>query len=175
MTMQISAKAEIGGVPALKVRDWLAGSTAITPAGLLRCFYRWKPTRYKPEQYLAKQVSALLHELLELGYIAEEKMRHKGDEPYYKRTKRGEEFSRASGAKRLKRETAEHALEEFLFRVQEVNKNPRFLVRITRVVVYGSFVRGDKIVGDLDLAVEYESKITAHGAKRKEIYRTHFE
>jgi predicted nucleotidyltransferase len=172
MTMQISGKQEIGGVPLLRVRDWLANDSTRTESCLFARFCRWEPTRYKPAEYITKRVSALLSALLELGYIAEEEKQYPNESQFYKLTKSGEEFARASGAKRLKRETAAQTLEGFMSRVAEVNADPRFLVRITRAVVYGSYVRGEETVGDLDLAVEYESKLT--GEERKEAFKKHF-
>lgn len=125
-----------------------------------------------PEEYIARRVTALMNALLKLGYIVEEEKQYPDESQFYKLTKSGEEFARASGAKRLKRETAAQVLEGFMSRVAEVNADPRFLVRITRAVVYGSFVRGEETVGDLDLAIDYESKLT--GEERKEAFKKHF-
>ena len=172
MTMQISGKEEIGGVPVLKVRDWLARDLTRTRPCLDACFRRWRLMLYKPQEDVARRVSVLLSALLALGYIAEEEKQYPDGEQFYKLTKLGKEFSRASGAKRLKRETAKQTLESLMSRIEEVNANPRFLVRITRAVVYGSYVRGEGTVGDLDLAVDYESKFT--GEERNEAYKKHF-
>ena len=174
MTMQISSKQEIGGVRALKVRDWMARENTRTIRSLCACFRRSRETRYKPEEYITKRASVLLDALLELGYIVKGENRDRDDEQSYKLTKLGEEFSRASGAKRLKRGTARLALEDFRARLAEVNADPRFLVRVKRAVAYGSYLRSEETVGDLDLAVEYESKITATGEERRKILLKHF-
>lgn len=173
MTKQISGEQEIGGVPALKVRDWLARDGTRTRNCLVACFCRWKPTRYLPQKDISLRVSTLMNALLKLGYIAEEKKQYPDESQFYKLTKSGKEFARASGAKRLKRESVAQALEGFKSRIAEVNANPRFLVRITRAVVYGSYVRGEETVGDLDLAADYESKIADE--ERDEVYQKHFE
>ena len=172
MTKQISGEQEIGGVPILRVRDWLSRDSMRTRSCLVACFHRWKLTRYEPEEHISHRVTKLMSALLELGYIVEEERRYPDESQFYKLTKVGEEFARASGAKRLKRETAAQTLESFMSRVAEVNADPRFLVRITRAVAYGSYVRGEETVGDLDLAVDYESKLT--GEKRKEAFKKHF-
>jgi predicted nucleotidyltransferase len=114
-----------------------------------------------------------MNALSELGYIVEEEKRYPDESQFYKLTTSGKDFARASGAKRVRRETAAQTLEGFMARVAEVNANPRFLVRVTRAVVYGSYVRGEETVGDLDLAVDYESKLT--GEKQEETVRKHFE
>ncbi len=172
MTMQIGGEQEIGGVPILRVRDWLARDSMRTRSRLVACFHRWKLTRYESNEHISHRVTTLMNALSKLGYIVEEEKRHPDDSQFYKLTKSGGEFARASGAKRLKRKTAAQTLEGFMSRVAEVNADPRFLVRITRAVVYGRYVRGEESVGDLDLAVDYESKLT--GKERKEAVKKHF-
>jgi predicted nucleotidyltransferase len=173
MTKQISGEQEIGGVPILRVRDWLARDSTRTRGCLTACFRRWQPTRYKSAEYISRRVSMLMNALLKSGYLVEEAKQYPDESQFYKLTTSGKEFARASGAKRVKRETAAQTLQGFIDRVAEVNANPRFLVRVTRAVVYGSYVRGEETVGDLDLAVDYESKLT--GGKQEESIRKHFE
>ncbi|MFP5236650.1 MAG: nucleotidyltransferase domain-containing protein [Acidobacteriota bacterium] len=172
MTKQIDGKQEIGGVPILRVRDWLSRDSMRTKSCLVACFHRWKLTRYEPEEQISHRVDKLMNALFNLGYIVQEEKQFPDESHFYRLTKLGEEFARASGAKRLKRETAAQTLERFMSRVAKVNADARFLVRVTRVVVYGSFVRGEETVGDLDLAVGYESKVT--GEERKEAFKKHF-
>lgn len=172
MTKQISGEQEIGGVPILRVRDWLSRDSMRTRSCLVACFHRWKLTRYEPEEQISHRVTTLMNALSKLGYIVEEEKRYPDESQFYKLTRTGEEFAGASGAKRVKRATAAQTLEGFMSRVAEVNADPRFLVRVTRAVVYGSYVRGEETVGDLDLAVDYESKLT--GEERKEAFKKHF-
>ena len=47
-------------------------------------------------------------------------------------------FSAASAAKPVTRATAERTLAQFLERVAEVNRNPYYLARVARVVLFGS-------------------------------------
>lgn len=173
MTKQISGEQEVGGVPILRVRDWLARDSTRTRGCLTACFCRWQPTRYKSAEYISGRVSMLMSALLKLGYLVEEDKQYPDESQFYKLTTSGKEFARASGAKRVKRGTAAQTLEGFMARVAEVNANPRFLVRVTRAVVYGSYIRGEETVGDLDLAVDYESKLA--GGRQEEAIRKHFE
>ena len=160
MTMQIDGAQKIGGVPILKVRDWMKGNGTSSRSFLAACFHRWEPTRRKSEECVNRKATALLKALLELGYISAEEERGTNVVQYYKLTGLGKEFVRSSGARRLKRETVTQALDDFKVRLAEVNASPRFLVRVTRAVLYGSYLRGEETVGDLDLAADYESKIT---------------
>jgi predicted nucleotidyltransferase len=54
---------------------------------------------------------------------------------------------------------AEKALREFLARVERVNWDARFLGRVNRVVLFGSILRENDRLIDLDLAVEILPKI----------------
>ena len=69
MTLQISGKQEIGGVPILRVRDWLSRDSMRTRSCLVACFHRWKLTRYEPEEQIAHRVDTLMDALFKLGYI----------------------------------------------------------------------------------------------------------
>jgi predicted nucleotidyltransferase len=158
--MQIDGAQTIDGVPILKVRDWMKGNGTSSRSFLAACFHRWEPTRRKSVECVNRKASALLKALLELGYISAKEKLGTDEVQYYKLTGLGKEFVRASGARRLKRETVTQALDDFKIRLAEVNASPRFLVRVTRAVLYGSYLRGEETVGDLDLAADYESKIT---------------
>jgi predicted nucleotidyltransferase len=65
---------------------------------------------------------------------------------------------RASGAKRVHRKTAKKVLDEFMVRVFQVNEDSRFAVRVTEVIVFGSYLEKKDTLGDLDIACKYESK-----------------
>ena len=45
-------------------------------------------------------------------------------------------------------------MSEFLDRVRQVNCNSRFLYRVRKIVVFGSFLSDAPFIGDLDLAVD---------------------
>jgi predicted nucleotidyltransferase len=55
--------------------------------------------------------------------------------------------------------TAEKALQQFLGRVEQVNNDPYFLGKVTRVVFFGSMLKPEvERLSDVDLAVEVASK-----------------
>ena len=69
----------------------------------------------------------------------------------------------------MTRATAKKALHEFLERVERVNRDPRFLGRVNRVVLFGSMLREEVTrLSDVDLAVEVLPKID----KRKMLQRS---
>lgn len=56
-------------------------------------------------------------------------------------TQAGQSLSSATAAKRVTRATAEKALQQFLGRVEQVNNDPYFLSKVTRVVLFGSMLK----------------------------------
>jgi predicted nucleotidyltransferase len=69
----------------------------------------------------------------------------------------GQELSTA--AKPVTRMTAERALSQFLERVTEVNQNPYFLAKVTRVVLLGSMLKPEvERLSDVDVSVELATK-----------------
>jgi predicted nucleotidyltransferase len=79
---------------------------------------------------------------------------------YWKTTNRGRQLALATAAKPISRAAAEKKLSEFLERVMAVCDDPRFLYKVTRVAVFGSYLGDSKDLGDIDLAVGLTHKET---------------
>jgi predicted nucleotidyltransferase len=76
-------------------------------------------------------------------------------------TQAGRTLAAATAAKRVTRATAEDVLRQFLVRVERVNKDPYFLGKVTRVVIFGSMLKPEiDRMSDVDLAVEVAAKET---------------
>jgi predicted nucleotidyltransferase len=56
----------------------------------------------------------------------------------------------------MPRARAEPILAGLLRRVEEVNTTPHYLFRIPTVIVYGSYVRSEAFLSDVDIAVDLE-------------------
>jgi predicted nucleotidyltransferase len=57
------------------------------------------------------------------------------------------------------RKTARMALEGIVQRINEVNKNEEFIYKITKAVLFGSYINSTKEkIGDLDIAIYVELK-----------------
>jgi predicted nucleotidyltransferase len=86
-------------------------------------------------------------------------------------TQAGRTLSSATAAKWITRATAEKALQQFLGRVEGVNNDPYFLGKVTRVVLFGRFLKPEvKRLSDVDLAVEVASKESDFNQARAENY-----
>ena len=61
--------------------------------------------------------------------------------------------------KLYKRETAKRTLENLIKRIKEANGNDEFIYKITKAVLFGSYINSNKEkVGDLDIAIYIELK-----------------
>jgi predicted nucleotidyltransferase len=146
--MRIDSKTPIAGLPSLKVRDF---------------FRKYKSYEFFNIEDVAthfglspKLSNSSLKKLLKLGYIKKTKT-PQGDLAW-KVTTEGNALSLANAGPPVKRINAESMIQEFLNRVNLVNNDPHYLKRVTKVVVFGSFL-GEKIeLGDVDLAVDLQWK-----------------
>lgn len=87
-------------------------------------------------------------------------------------TQAAQTFASATAAKPITRETAESALADFLARVDRVNSDDGFLAKVTRVIVFGSYLRtGIDRLSDVDIAVELAPKEARWKVLRELNYR----
>jgi len=156
--MQIDAKGTIGRYPALLVRTTLRHLRGRLQWGL-------------PELEVAAGLTpgngrALIKTLKSEGLI------EPAGRGAWTITQAGQTLSSATAAKRVTRATAERALQQFLGRVEQVNRDGYFLGKVTRVVLFGSMLKpATERLSDVDLAVEIASKETdfdCAGAKNLE-------
>ncbi len=159
MTIQIETSDTVAGLPILEVRD------------LLRRFAHGFHLRsLERAGYSKSRAQKLVGALTTMGYL------EVGPHDQLTLTPAGKAFTRGSAAKRVKRETAGVALNEFMERVERANRNEEFLMKITAVVVFGSFLRECERLGDLDLAVELEPKNDPENLTMcHQMYMDHFE
>jgi predicted nucleotidyltransferase len=87
-------------------------------------------------------------------------------------TQAAQTFASATAAKSITRQIAKRALEDFLARVDRVNSDDRFLAKVTRVIVFGSYLRTDlDRLSDVDIAVELAPKERRRKVLRELNYR----
>jgi predicted nucleotidyltransferase len=162
MTMQIKG-VQMAGLLAKTVRDMLRRLNIYSLMDTLFVVARCKVSTHK-----AKEV---IKTLADGGYI---EFDHRGrellnsDRPgvkkpryrevdYYKLTDKGIELRNASAATKMPRAKADQIIVALLKRVEEANAMD-FAYRIPTVIVYGSYVRGEPFLSDVDIAVELEGK-----------------
>jgi predicted nucleotidyltransferase len=143
--MRIDAKGTIGQYPALLVRTTLRH---------LRSRLHWGLAELEAAAGLTPgNGRALVKALRSEGLI------EAAGRGAWEVTQAGRTLSSATAAKRITRATAEKALQRFLGRVEQVNNDPYFLGKVTRVVLFGSMLKPEvERLSDVDLAVEVASK-----------------
>ena len=146
MTMQIKPGQLIAGLDAKVLRDFLRKcDTGFDQDWII-----------KDLKLTSSQALPIINALLREQYIEPDSRWQErfGTMPRYCPTRKGRELMRASAAARISRKTAQTALDGFMQRVHEVNRNPRYLCSITKVAVFGSFLKDLDRLGDVDVAVE---------------------
>lgn len=147
--MRIQPEALVAGFPARKIRELLRQSEDfLSPRDATKIL-----------GIKGKKAVELLERLESEGYI--EKNAAFADstkERNWKLTVKGGALGNALFSAPVSRQTAQKRLDEFMNRVRQVNMDSRFLYRVGKVVVFGSFITGASHVGDLDLAIELRPK-----------------
>jgi predicted nucleotidyltransferase len=143
--MQIDPKGTVAGWPTLLVRRTLRE---------LRTCLSWGLSELESAARVeAGEGRALIKALLAEGLIESH------GRGAWKLTQAGQTLSSATAAKRVTRATAKKALQQFLGRVEQVNNDPYFLGKVTRVVLFGSMLKPEvERLSDVDLAVEVAPK-----------------
>jgi hypothetical protein len=149
--MRIKCDEVVAGFPVRKIRQLLRQSVDSLSAR----------DATKILQIKSKEAIQLLERLERGGFLVRNPaLPNSNDEQSWKRTVKGGALANALFSAPVPRQSAEKTLSEFLDRVQKVNCNSRFLYRVRKVIVFGSFLSDAPFVGDLDLAVDLCPKET---------------
>ena len=145
--MRIAKNELLAGIPVLKIRDYfrLLYSGLMTRDGLAERF-----------NLNEKETEGLVGELLSKGYI------EPADNGMYRLTLKGNALSIARCMAPINREKADRIMQEFLKRVEEVNRDDFYPYRVSKLVLFGSYLNPEQMdLGDIDIAFELESGSTA--------------
>lgn len=146
--MRIDSKAKIAEVPILEVRKLLryVGHETEWEKGLVVSFLKIPP----------KKADRLLQELKRSGYIEPGTLLRR--QQLWRKTLKGSTLGLASAAKAVTRKTADRVFSEFMDRVKKINSDPSFLMKVKKVVVFGSYLADAQKVNDIDVAVKLSWK-----------------
>ena len=151
MTVQINPGQSIAGMDAKALRDFL------------RKFHTGfdKDLMIRDLKVTASQAARVIRGLLQEQYIefGQSRPNTVSSMSWYNVTRKGRDLMRASAARRVTRNTAHQALTGFMERVHAVNRDSRYLCKVTKVVVFGSFLKKIDRLGDVDVAVGVEYRI----------------
>jgi hypothetical protein len=155
--MRIDPKGRVGGYPALLVRKLVRG---------LNNRLNWDWETVQRILSVGPSEARGLVKALEAAGLATAN-RGKGPRTWTT-TQLAQSFGSATAAKPITRQTAAAALAQFLERVDLVNSDDHFLARVTRVILFGSYLRAEvDRLGDVDVAVELRPKQADRGRLRE--------
>ena len=132
--MRIAKNELLAGIPVLKIRDYfrLLYSGLMTRDGLAERF-----------NLNEKETEGLVGELLSKGYI------EPADNGMYRLTLKGNALSIARCMAPINREKADRIMQEFLKRVEEVNRDDFYPYRVSKLVLFGSYLNPEQMdLGD---------------------------
>ncbi len=140
--------------------DVIAGLDAATARDLARELRLTK--RQSDIEAVVPGGAATLRALQAEGYLRLDELRSSPGDPWWGNTVAGNALAQASFSRPIARATAERLLGEVLDRARRWNADPRPLVDIDEIVVFGSYLDASaQALGDLDLAVVLSSRLPA--------------
>jgi len=147
--MRIDPKSEIAGVAAIKLRDYLRDVQA----------HRFGVNNIAVGLRISgRKARVVLNELLERKYIEKAERFKFDNSDVYTCTQDGAQFAAAMATKPVSRATAERCVAELLERIRSVNSNPEYLVWVSRLIVFGSYLSGNETLNDVDVAIALTRK-----------------
>ena len=146
--MRINKGDKIAGLPAFQVRDILRK--------LKDSEFTIEALSYNSKTSL-NEAKVLADQLEQKDLIA--KAHTAFNKQFWRVTLNGSALSLASAAKPIHRKTAEKNLQKLLDRAKTVNSDDYYLYRVSKVIIFGSYLSTQDRINDIDVAVELISKI----------------
>lgn len=143
--MKINSKETIAGYPILKIRDLLRYNRGLNELILENAL-----------KISANEARRVLQEMVALGLI--EKDEEDMDGFWFLITLQGNSLGNAKAIPSISRAKADVLFEKFMLRVKEVNKNPQYLYKISRVDLFGSYITNAETINDIDIGYKLEKK-----------------
>jgi len=105
-----------------------------------------------------EKTKELIDVLLSEGYIEAAKKKGK-----YQLTIKGQALCVARYTNPLNKEKADKLFKKFMERVEEINSNEFYLYRVSKIVLFGSYIDPEKTdYSDIDIAFELSRKAKSH-------------
>jgi predicted nucleotidyltransferase len=146
--MRVSQEIKIAGQPSIKLRNFFKKvidyqiNISVTAKHL-------KTTR---------RIATLLVEKLEQDDYIEPSKMFGITGRYWTATDKARTLSLASAAKPILRKTANKRIAELLERIEIINLSSHYLFKVTKVIIFGSYLSGKNKINDVDIAIELTPK-----------------
>lgn len=149
--MRISKGEIIAGHPALAVRTFLRRYRSFTMSAAAAA---------QDLDTDERQGGEFLSGLESLGLIEPAEAPLPDGEAGYEITIKGNALANAMAAKPIRRSTAEFALRQFMDRLNRLNASGEYVYLVVSAVVFGSMLTDADRLGDVDIAIELEAKVS---------------
>ena len=154
---RISRDMTIAGVPAFEIRKLLRDGHYLVAEQAARVL-----------SVSERRAEEIMHALEREGFLQPHDRSFcqplDGTKGVWEVTLKGSALRIAKAGKPIKRSTAERLVAEFLDRVEKANRQHYYAYRITRVLVFGSYLSDRPDLGDIDLGVELTPKWPKEGS-----------
>jgi predicted nucleotidyltransferase len=150
--MRISKDEVVAGYPALTVRTFLRRYRSFT-VGSAAAADELHTDRHQAQEFLRGLES--------LGLIEPTETPSPDNESAFEITIRGNAFANATAATPIRRSTADAALRQFMERLDRLNAGGDYVYQVVSAVLFGSMLSAAERLGDVDIAIELEPKMTA--------------
>lgn len=155
--MHINSKDTLAGQPILKIREFLRRNQSCN----------WGEVTVRSTFNVdSKTAKGIINLLNRRGYVESIQISEK---TYWKNTIKGNSLALSSAALPISRTTAERKLKEFLDRVLAVRNSKYYLYKVTKVVVFGSYLSDMEKINDIDISISLESKQKNEQRRRRMI------
>lgn len=147
--MRIGKNEKINNIPVVKIRDYFQ---KIRRIGISKTDIR------NHFNLSVESTSHLINELLKRGFIEDALDKKLGID--YQLTTNGQSLCVARSVSPLNKAKADKVFNEFMQRVEEINNNDYYLLKVEKVLLFGSYLNPDnEDFGDIDVAIELKRKI----------------
>ena len=150
----------------------VAGHSALRVRGFLRRFERGFFMLSAAEGFMqlkSQQAAEFINEMVALEFI--EPTMPYGNKAAFQVATRGHAFANATAAKPISRRTAERVLRQFMDRVNAVNASKEYAFRVKSVVLFGSMLSYADRLGDVDVAIDLQRRISDSAKFRQQCDR----
>jgi hypothetical protein len=155
--MRIDPNARVGGYPALLIRKLVRGLNN-------HLNWDWETV----QRLLAAEPSEATELVKTLEAAGRAKANRDKGPKTWTTTQLAQSFGSATAAKPITRQTASASLNQLLERVDRVNSDEHFLARVTRLILFGRYLRPEvDRLSDVDVAVELRPKEADRGRARE--------
>jgi len=146
--MRIESSEQIEGIPLTRIRSMFRSAGLESTLTLDFVGQQLELTK----QHAQRLVTALRT----AGFIEPVRLRARfpNDGRQWSLTEEGVRLRCATAAKPLRRATAEGLLAKLLERIEHLNADDHFLAKVSRAIVFGSYLQSTERLGDVDVAIE---------------------